>query len=486
MLLFIHWLGCCWFFIVKQNQNWIPPLDSYTGGDNVYNKGNYYQYFEMLYYALLIFGGNDISPNGLFQIAFIIIMLIFCSIANAIILGNITVMLTSLNRKSSRFQEKLENVTDVMKNLKLNENLEKDIKHYISYIENTYENQKEMDTFLSILSPSLKRKVIFNIFKDTLLSNKMFEDQNDIVSVVWEKLETRLFMPEDVIIAQGAEANSMFFIASGVMDIYVTDENYKTSEVKSISTGNYFGEVALLKEWRRTATVISKTYSTCAELEKSELFKVLTRYPFLKTSMENYIKNTYKDRWKKFIFRALNNIDYFGSCIPSYINEEIGYLLEIVSFNKGEYLFKANQLWEYIYIISQGEVDITLNKINSEVHIDTLYTGWSIGSYGIISGQCFITSGIAKTDWTVLRLPHSKLIKARKDYDEIDHIISQYESYIELNGPPYWDYKLYRYSKKYKLSCKAKIMNGIRRIWRIIKSLKTYAIQELLSKAHEK
>ena len=169
---------------MKQNQNWIPPLDSYTGGDNVYNKGNYYQYFEMLYYALLIFGGNDISPNGLFQIAFIIIMLIFCSIANAIILGNITVMLTSLNRKSSRFQEKLENVTDVMKNLKLNENLEKDIKHYISYIENTYENQKEMDTFLSILSPSLKRKVIFNIFKDTLLSNKMFEDQNDIVSVV--------------------------------------------------------------------------------------------------------------------------------------------------------------------------------------------------------------------------------------------------------------------------------------------------------------
>ena len=115
LLLFLHWLGWSWFFIIKQNQDWIPPLDSYSGDDVIYNRGNYYQYFEMFYYALLILGGNDISPKGLFQIIFTIFMLIICSIVNAIILGNFTVMLTSLNRKSSRFQEKLENVTDVMK-----------------------------------------------------------------------------------------------------------------------------------------------------------------------------------------------------------------------------------------------------------------------------------------------------------------------------------------------------------------------------------
>lgn len=213
---------------------------------------------------------------------------------------------------------------------------------------------------------------------------------------------------------------------------------------------------------------------------------MLSRFPFLKTSFEDHIRSSYKDRWKRFIIRVLYNIDYFGAGLPNYIYEELSYLLEIVSFNKGEYVYKANQLCEYIYIISKGEVDIMLNKVNSDVNIDTLYTGWSIGSYGIISGQCFITSGIAKTDWTVLRLSLSKLMKARKDYDEVDHIISQYENYIERNGAPYCDYKLYRYSKRHKLTCKEKMMNGIRRICRIIKSLKTYAIQEILSKANEK
>ena len=309
------------------------------------------------------------------------------------------------------------------KNLKLNTDIEKDIKHYISYIENTFENQREMDSFLAILSPSLKRRVIFNIFKEALFSNKIFKNQDEVVNTLCEKLETRLFMPEDTVIVQGSEANNMFFIASGVMDVFVTDENHKDVYVKSISSGKYFGEVALLKEWRRTATVVSKNYSTWAEIEKSELFKILSRYPFLKTSMEVKIKNSYKDKWKRFIHRVLWNIEYFGKGISNSAIEEIGYLFEIVSFNKNEYLFKAGQMCENIYIISKGEIDILINKMGTDVHIDTLYTGCSIGSYGIISGQWFITSGKAKTDCTLLRLSLSKLMKARKDYEEVDAVL---------------------------------------------------------------
>lgn len=32
-------------------------------------------------------------------------------------------------------------------------------------------------------------------------------------------------MPEDKIITQGSEAFSMFFLANGILDIYVSDEN---------------------------------------------------------------------------------------------------------------------------------------------------------------------------------------------------------------------------------------------------------------------
>lgn len=120
----------------------------------------------------------------MFETVFIVVILIVCSIVNAVILGNVTVMLQSLNRKSSRFQEKLENVTDIMKNLSLNDEVKGKIKHYISYTENTFENQKEMDSFLSILSPSLKKIVTINIFKDAILENKAFKDQNEIMDIL--------------------------------------------------------------------------------------------------------------------------------------------------------------------------------------------------------------------------------------------------------------------------------------------------------------
>ena len=54
----------------------------------------------------------------------------------------------------------------------------------------------------------------------------------------------------------------MFFLAKGEMDVYVTDENQIEKYTKTLKSGSYFGEVALLKNCKRTASVISKNYST--------------------------------------------------------------------------------------------------------------------------------------------------------------------------------------------------------------------------------
>jgi CRP-like cAMP-binding protein len=83
-------------------------------------------------------------------------------------------------------------------------------------------------------------------------------------------LMIKLFLPEDLIIKQGETAESMFFIARGDCDIYVTDSNKKANLTNMISEGSYFGEVSLLKHCRRTASVFSKEYTTCAELFKKD------------------------------------------------------------------------------------------------------------------------------------------------------------------------------------------------------------------------
>lgn len=127
-------------------------------------------------------GGNDIGPRGEFQLLFISTMLVTCAIGNAIIFGNFAVMLQSLNRKSSLFQEKLESITDVMKNMSLNNDVKDEIKFYIEYTENTLQNQNEMNEFFKILSPSLKKRVMVNMFQEAIMDNMIFENQESIVS----------------------------------------------------------------------------------------------------------------------------------------------------------------------------------------------------------------------------------------------------------------------------------------------------------------
>jgi len=127
---------------------------------------------------------NDIGPRGEIELLFIVITLCVCAIVNAIIFGNFAVMLQSINRKSSEFQEKLENITDIMKNLNLHEEVKNNIRYYIEFTNNTHENQKEMDSFLSILSPSLRKSVTINIFKETIMMNKIFKDQENMVSTL--------------------------------------------------------------------------------------------------------------------------------------------------------------------------------------------------------------------------------------------------------------------------------------------------------------
>lgn len=44
LIIYIHCVGCVWFFIVKQNENWIPPLDYVWVKTNIYNEGAFMQY----------------------------------------------------------------------------------------------------------------------------------------------------------------------------------------------------------------------------------------------------------------------------------------------------------------------------------------------------------------------------------------------------------------------------------------------------------
>ncbi|CAI2361123.1 unnamed protein product [Moneuplotes crassus] len=480
LVMYIHCVGCIWFFIVKENEKWLPPLDYVWVGTNIYSEDPFTQYCSSIYHSMLILGGNDLGPRGKIQLVFISSVLFAGAIINANIFGNMAVIISQLNKKATKFQEKVENANTSMKNLSIPEEIKEEVHRYLTYTKSTSDHQEEINKFLSLISPSLKELVVKHISLQGISKNQIFKSRPNIFDQILPELNTLLYTPEDTIVRQGEAPDMIYFISKGECEVYVTDQHSDECHVKNLSIGEYFGEVAILKNCKRTATVKSKNFSTFTGLNKNAFINVLERYPDIKNDMNNHIASNYNDKWNKFCKFALANVDFLQHEIPENIIDEIFYKLELLNVNKGKYLFKNGKICRNLHIIVSGEAEILIKNVDGqETYLDSLYRGCSTGTYSILTGDPYSFSFRATTDCLLLTLSDKSIEELREKYEELNLIISEYEQYIAEEGLPYCDYKFYR-SGHSEMTPLKKFQLGIRRIMRIVKSYQSNRLIAIL------
>ncbi len=80
----------------------------------------------------------------------------------------------------------------------------------------------------------------------------------------------RVFAPGEVVVKQGDEGSSLFFVLNGKLIVYIDE-----TEVATLKIGRMFGEASLLSGEPRTATVRAATEAILAELPKSAIAELL-------------------------------------------------------------------------------------------------------------------------------------------------------------------------------------------------------------------
>lgn len=193
----------------------MPPMDYVWVKTDFYVNSLSFKYFMCLYHSVLIFGGGDVGPRGSFQLAFVAIFIMIGAIINANLFGQLAVILSSLNRKASLFQEKFDMTTSTMKNLNLPVKLQTKVTGYLTYTQDLLESQNELKGFLDVISPSLREEVIQHIFAETLRNNPIVNYDPTLIEFLTKKLNTQVHMPEDEIITQGEDGNRLYFISKG-------------------------------------------------------------------------------------------------------------------------------------------------------------------------------------------------------------------------------------------------------------------------------
>ena len=83
--------------------------------------------------------------------------------------GQVASIVQSITRKSCAFQEKLDTANTTMRNLKLTENMQTKVRDFMLKTISNMDSQKELEAFLKILSPSVKKSVTNHIFTEVIL-----------------------------------------------------------------------------------------------------------------------------------------------------------------------------------------------------------------------------------------------------------------------------------------------------------------------------
>ena len=99
---------------------------------------------------------------------------------------------------------------------------------------------------------------------------------------------SRSFPKNTVVIHENDPADSLFIIESGKVKVYCSDKNGKEFIMNTLGHGDYFGELALLDDDRRSASVRTMEKADFCIIYKQDFNQVLDQHPNIaKTLIRN-------------------------------------------------------------------------------------------------------------------------------------------------------------------------------------------------------
>lgn len=99
-------------------------------------------------------------------------------------------------------------------------------------------------------------------------------------------LEHRQVRPGQRVVEQGAEGQSLYVVAEGLLEVRVRfEEDGPERKVAQIGPGDFFGEMSLLTGAPRSATVVTLTDSVIYKIEKDQLEPILKARPQIAESL---------------------------------------------------------------------------------------------------------------------------------------------------------------------------------------------------------
>ena len=141
---------------------------------------------------------------------------------------------------------------------------------------------------LNELPTSIQQRIKFHMKTAMLRKVPMFGSLPvHVTSALASRLRTMLCQPKEALIESGTIGDEMYFLNHGVVEVLIPVES-DSHEVwtANLGEGSWFGEIALLHECRRVATVRTLTSCVLYKLKKPDFQEVMSWSNELRDALE--------------------------------------------------------------------------------------------------------------------------------------------------------------------------------------------------------
>ncbi len=114
----------------------------------------------------------------------------------------------------------------------------------------------------------------------------MSELEDDLVEALAQRMQSESIDAGHLVVKQGDDGDRFYVIAQGKLEVHTAGIHGERLRLAVLTDGDYFGEIALIKQGPRTANVQSITPAILLSLSKADFEKLLSKSPELKARLE--------------------------------------------------------------------------------------------------------------------------------------------------------------------------------------------------------
>eukprot|EP01060_Flectonema_neradi_P041535 TRINITY_DN9891_c3_g1_i2.p1 TRINITY_DN9891_c3_g1~~TRINITY_DN9891_c3_g1_i2.p1 ORF type:complete len:1114 (+),score=194.93 TRINITY_DN9891_c3_g1_i2:178-3519(+) len=234
------------------------------------------------------------------------------------------------------------------------------------------------------------------------------DDDPDFIREVVGALEPKVHPPGTEVVVKGEIGTEMFFVAQGELSVRVDGKT-----VHTMKEGSFFGEIVMLFDTRRTASIFAETYVDLFTLSKKQFQSVMDCYP----AQAAQIAETGRERFRAFLVEdLLKKIHLFSS-----LKTEIDFLDRLAQalcprpMEEDQMLITAGDMVSEVFFISTGEVTV----INEDDCVSAiLTTGDHFGGISMLRDYTSLTTLYCRASGEIYCLTRSAFNELAEEFPD--------------------------------------------------------------------